>query len=87
LIIIHVYIAKIDLILFFLLGRRWRKTSTSFSRKKKDTINLASVTINNANKNILISDVNDDSVNNIDNNFEAIKTVSDIDHDKIPYVF
>ncbi|EZA60840.1 UDP-N-acetylglucosamine transferase subunit ALG13-like protein [Ooceraea biroi] len=67
-------------------SRRWKKTSTSFSRKKKDTTGLANVTANNTIKNVLINNANDDSINNnVDNNnIDAIRTVSNIDSDKKP---
>lgn len=48
---------------------------------------MANVTANeNTNKNVLLND-NDDSINNVDNNIDVIKTVSEIDNDKVPYVF
>lgn len=58
------------------LGRRWKKSYNSFSRKRKDTITITNdETSNDINKNVLIDNNND--VDNVD-----IKNINKTDFDE-----
>lgn len=65
-------------LIYILIGRRWRKTYNSTSRKKKDTINTTNLITNNTNR-------NDVDTNNIKGT-DKVETKVDEHNDESLYV-
>lgn len=70
------------------IDRRWKRSYSSFSRKRKDTIIITNEMPNDTDKNILMNSNNDDDDNGVDNinNNNINKTGSDEHCDELPYV-